>query len=62
VFRKLDIDYGDYVVQNEKFMRPDELRYVRGDCAKARTILGWVPDYSFEQLIDDMLGAALAQM
>src|ERR1035437_5365520 len=61
VFRKLGLDYRDYVVQNEKYMRPEELRYLCGDCTKATTTLGWRPEYSFDQLIDEMLEAALAQ-
>jgi GDPmannose 4,6-dehydratase len=62
VFRKLDLDYREYVVQNEKFMRPEELRYLCGDCTKAKAVLGWKPEYSFEQLIDDMIDSALAQL
>lgn len=54
-FRKLGMDYRDYVVQNPKFMRPEELNYLRGDSTKARTVLGWKPDTSFEQLIEEMI-------
>ncbi|QDL56075.1 GDP-mannose 4,6-dehydratase [Rhodoferax aquaticus] len=55
VFRKLGLDYRDYVVQNPKYMRPEELSYLCGDSTKIRTTLHWKPDYSFEMLIDDML-------
>lgn len=55
VFRKLSMDYRDYVVQNPKYMRPEELSYLCGDSTKMRTTLHWTPDYSFEMLIDDML-------
>jgi GDPmannose 4,6-dehydratase len=59
VFRKLNMDYREYVVQNPKYMRPEELAYLCGDCSKAKETLGWEPLYSFEQLIDEMIDAAL---
>ena len=55
VFDKLNLDYRDYVVQNPKYMRPEELGYLCGDSTKIRSTLGWKPEYSFEALIDDML-------
>ena len=55
VFTKLDMDYKDYVVQNPKFMRPEELNYLKGDSTKAREVLGWKPEYTFETLLDDMI-------
>jgi len=55
VFTKLDLNYEDYIIQNPKFMRPEELRYLKGDSSKAREILGWKPKYSFETLMDDMI-------
>jgi GDPmannose 4,6-dehydratase len=55
VFDKLGLNYLDYVVQNPKYMRPEELQYLCGDSTKMRTTLGWIPEYSFEALIDEML-------
>ena len=55
VFSKLDMDYKDYVVQDEKFLRPEELKYLRGDSTKIRSTLGWTPTYSFESLLDEMI-------
>ena len=55
VFSKLGLDYNDYVVQDAKFLRPEELPYLRGDSTKIRTKLGWKPDYTFEQLMDEMI-------
>ncbi|MAK56877.1 MAG: GDP-mannose 4,6-dehydratase [Pusillimonas sp.] len=55
VFGKLDMDYEDYVVQNPKYMRPEELKYLKGDASKAREVLGWKPEYTFESLMDDMI-------
>jgi GDPmannose 4,6-dehydratase len=55
VFRRLDMNYQDYVVQNPAFMRPEELKYLKGDSTKARTVLGWKPEYTFETLLDEMI-------
>lgn len=55
VFGKLGLDYKDYVVQNQKFLRPEELPYLKGDSAKIRTELGWKPTYTFENMMDEMI-------
>lgn len=55
VFSKLDLNYKDYVVQNPKYMRPYELKYLKGDSSPIREKLGWKPEYSFEQLMDEMI-------
>ena len=55
VFGKLGMDYRDYIVQNPKFMRPEELKYLKGDSSKAREILGWKPKYTFESMLEEMI-------
>jgi GDPmannose 4,6-dehydratase len=55
VFSKLGLDYENYVVQNPKFFRPQELKYLKGDSSKIRNELGWKPTYTFETLLDDMI-------
>ena len=55
VFRKVGLDYRDYVVQNPKYMRPQELKYLKGDSSRIREELGWEPEYTFESLMDEMI-------
>ncbi len=55
VFGKLRLDYKQFVVQNEKFLRPEELPYLKGDSTKIRTELGWAPTYTFESMMDEMI-------
>lgn len=55
VFSKLGMNYKDYIVQNPKFMRPEELPYLKGDSTKIRAELGWKPKYSFNELMDEMI-------
>jgi GDPmannose 4,6-dehydratase len=55
VFSYLDMDYKKYIVQNPKFMRPEELPYLKGDSSKIRKELGWQPEYSFKELMEEMV-------
>ena len=55
VFSKLDLDYRDYVVQNPKYMRPEELKYLKGDSQITRDVLGWTPEYTFETMLEEMI-------
>jgi GDPmannose 4,6-dehydratase len=55
VFSSLGLNYKDYVVQNEKFMRAEELNYLRGDSQEIKEKLGWKPKYNFESMINEMI-------
>lgn len=55
VFSSLGMNYEDYVVQNEKFMRPEELKYLCGDSSDIKTVLDWKPAYTFETMLDEMI-------
>ncbi len=55
VFNHLGLDYKDYITQNPKFMRPEELPYLRGDSTKIRTELGWKPTYTFKGMMEEMV-------
>ena len=55
VFNKLNLDYKKHVVQNPKFIRPEELKYLRGDCSKLKNTFGWKPEYDFFKLMDEMI-------
>jgi GDPmannose 4,6-dehydratase len=48
------MDYNDYVSQNPKFLRPEELPYLKGDSTKIRTELGWLPKYTFKEMMVEM--------
>ncbi|HHZ95746.1 MAG TPA: GDP-mannose 4,6-dehydratase [Flavobacteriales bacterium] len=55
VFNKLGMDYNDHVVQNEIYMRPEELKYLKGDSSRTREVLGWAPEYTFESMLEEMI-------
>lgn len=54
VFGKLGMDYNNYVKQDPKFLRPEELPYLKGDSSRIRA-LGWTPEYTFETMMDEMV-------
>ena len=53
-FSKLGLNWEDYVTLDPKFLRPEELKDLKGDSTKLRK-LGWKPDYTFETMIDEMI-------
>jgi GDPmannose 4,6-dehydratase len=55
VFRKLDLSYQDYIVLDEKFLRPEELNDLKGDNSKLKKHTGWKPTYTFESMLDEMI-------
>jgi GDPmannose 4,6-dehydratase len=54
-FEKLDMDYKKYVHQQQKYFRPSEVKYLRGDSRKAKKLLKWKPEYNIDSLIDEMI-------
>ncbi|MCU0496240.1 MAG: GDP-mannose 4,6-dehydratase [Anaerolineae bacterium] len=54
-FSTLDLNWKDYVVQDERFMRPAEVDLLIGDPSKAKHILNWSPEVSFEGLVQMMV-------
>jgi GDPmannose 4,6-dehydratase len=55
VFGKLKLSYQDYVVMDEKFLRPEELNDLKGDPTKLKKHTGWEPTYTFETMLDEMI-------
>jgi len=55
VFRKLELDYKKYVIQDKKFVRNEELKFLRGDSSETQNILGWKPEITFENMMDEMI-------
>jgi GDPmannose 4,6-dehydratase len=61
-FGHVDLDYNDYVVQDEKFYRPAEVDLLISDPTKARVVLGWEPSVTFKALVGRMVEADLARV
>lgn len=55
VFESLDLDWTKYVSTDKKYLRPEELKHLKGDCSKIKNDLGWSPEYNFESMMDEMI-------
>ena len=58
-FAEAGLDYREYVKIDERFKRPAEIDTLVGDSARARKALGWVPEYTFADLIKEMVSSDL---
>jgi GDPmannose 4,6-dehydratase len=58
-FAEAGLNYRDYVKIDDRYYRPAEVDLLIGDASKARRELGWQPEYSFEDLIKEMVAADL---
>jgi GDPmannose 4,6-dehydratase len=54
-FAHLGLDYRQYVTMEQKFFRPAEVELLRGDSSRARRVLGWINNITFEQLVREMV-------
>lgn len=54
-FSMLNMNYQEFVKQDSRFMRPQELPYLKGDATKIRKVLGWQPSITFETMIEEMI-------
>ena len=59
-FDHVGLDWRRHVVIDPRFYRPAEVDLLLGDAAKARRLLGWQPQMSFEQMVRAMVDADLA--
>lgn len=61
-FAAVDLDWERYVVIDPRYYRPAEVDLLVGDPAKARRVLGWEPEVTFEDLVERMVRADLARL
>lgn len=61
-FGCVDLNWEDYVVIDQAFIRPAEVDQLLGDSTKAREALNWTPKVDFEQLVHMMVEADLERV
>ena len=61
-FNAVGLDWQQYTVQDERYMRPAEVDLLIGDASRAHTILGWKPRVTFEQLVEMMVATDLERL
>ena len=59
-FSHVGLHFEDYVVIDDRFMRPAEVDLLVGDAKKAESVLGWKPTTSFTDLVALMVDADIA--
>jgi len=58
-FGLLDLDYRECVEIDERYFRPAEVDILQGDSSKARQLLGWEPQVTFDELVKMMVASDL---
>ncbi|MFK8181876.1 MAG: GDP-mannose 4,6-dehydratase [Phormidesmis sp.] len=58
-FNYVGLDWNDYVAFDERYLRPAEVDLLIGDPSKAKRVLGWEPEVSFEGLVKLMVDSDL---
>jgi len=61
-FSHVGLDYKDYVKVDPRFIRPAEVDYLLADPSKAKKVLGWKPEVSFNELITMMVDSDLERV
>jgi GDPmannose 4,6-dehydratase len=56
-FGYVNLDWQDYVMFDERYLRPAEVDLLVGNCTKAKQQLQWEPSVTFEELVKLMMDA-----
>jgi len=56
------LKFEDVYRSDPRFMRPSDVPFLRGDPSKAKTVLGWEPEYDWQKLLKEMYEADLAEL
>ena len=54
-FEIVDLNWQEYVKVDKRFMRPQDVNYLRGDYSKAKEKLEWKPGTKFDKLVEVMV-------
>jgi GDPmannose 4,6-dehydratase len=58
-FEHVGLNWEEHVRTSQTYLRPAEVDVLLGDCTKAKTVLGWRPEISLEDMIREMVDADL---
>ena len=53
-FSSLGLNYQDYLGVDKKYYRPEELKHLKGDSSRLKSI-GFESEYTFETMLDEMI-------
>lgn len=55
VFESLGLNHLEHIVVDKKHFRPEELENLKGDSTKLKMSTSWLPKYTFETMLDEMI-------
>ena len=58
-FAEAGLDYKDFVVTDDRFLRPPETEILVGNASRARQVLGWERKVGFTDLVREMVRSDL---
>lgn len=58
-FRRVDLDWKEHVIHDDRYERPHDVTHLLGDAGKASTVLRWRPERSFEDIVNSMVDSDL---
>jgi len=61
-FGCLDLDYNEYVVQDERYYRPAEVDLLVADPSRAAAVLQWEPSITFRELVEMMVTSDMQRL
>ena len=61
-YAAVGLDWQEHVVTDPRFLRPAETAASVADASKAKQVLGWAPEMSFEDMLADMVAAHLERL
>jgi len=61
-FATAGLDWREHVNVDPRYFRPAEVDHLLADPSKARRLLGWRPEVSFEDLVQTMVESDLAEL
>lgn len=61
-FECVDLKADDHIEIDKKFLRPAEVDFLLGDPSKAKRQLGWAPETTLEEMVQEMVRADLERI
>lgn len=61
-FAHVGLNAEEHISVDASFLRPAEVDFLQGDATKARELLGWVPEITLEEMVQEMVDADLARL
>ena len=61
-FKIAELNIEDHIEIDERLFRPHEVPLLLGDPSKAKNLLGWTPETSFDELVEMMYKSDLERL